>query len=183
MYTERWRKKYKKAQRHWFITELGHKNSERIHLHGIIWNTTNTSRKEFKKDIAEKWQYGNVYIGEYVNEKTINYITKYITKLDNFHKGYKQKITTSKKIGQTYINSEEAKRNQYRGARTNSKNAGKRNILRNERLIKQRASSKPLSQMPSIKSASRSRTEKTANLRRRITILRPTLLMTEIIIS
>ena len=120
MYTERWRKKYKKAQRHWFITELGHKNSERIHLHGIIWKTTNTSREEFKKDIAEKWQYGNVYIGDYVNEKTINYITKYITKLDNFHKGYKQKIITSKKIGQTYINSEEAKRNQYRGAETNT---------------------------------------------------------------
>ena len=102
------------------ITELGHKNSERIHLHGIIWNTTNTDKEEFKNDIAEKWKYGNVYIGKYVNEKTINYITKYITKLDTYHKGYKQKIITSKKIGQTYINSEEAKRNQYRGAETNT---------------------------------------------------------------
>nr|QJB19732.1 MAG: replication initiator protein [Microvirus sp.] len=120
MYTERWRKKYKKAQRHWMITELGHKNSERIHLHGIIWNTTNTPGEEFRKDIVEKWKYGNVWIGQYVNEKTINYITKYITKLDTYHKGYKQKIITSKGIGKGYINSEQAKRNQYRGADTNT---------------------------------------------------------------
>ena len=120
MYTERWRKKYKTAQRHWIITELGHKNSERIHLHGIIWNTTDTPGDEFKKDIEEKWQYGTVYIGKYVNEKTINYITKYITKLDTYHKGYKQKIITSKGIGKAYINSEQAKRNQYRGEETNT---------------------------------------------------------------
>lgn len=120
-YTERWRKKYKKAQRHWFITELGHKNSERIHLHGLVWNTTNTNKEEFKKDIEEKWQYGNVYIGDYVNEKTINYITKYITKLDNYHKGYKQKIIASKKIGHNYIYSEEAKlRNTYKKEQTNT---------------------------------------------------------------
>ena len=120
MYTERWRKKYKTAQRHWIITELGHKNSERIHLHGIIWNTTDTPGDEFKKDIEEKWQYGTVYIGKYVNEKAINYITKYITKLDTYHKGYKQKIITSKGIGKAYINSEQAKRNQYRGEETNT---------------------------------------------------------------
>ena len=120
MYTERWRKKYKKAQRHWMITELGHKNSERIHIHGIIWNTTNTDKEEFKNDITEKWKYGNVYIGEDVNEKTINYITKYITKLDTYHKGYKQKIITSKGIGKEYINSEEAKRNRFKGDKTNT---------------------------------------------------------------
>ena len=120
MYTERWRKKYKTAQRHWMITELGHKNSERIHLHGIIWNTTNTDKEEFRKDIEQKWTYGNVYIGDYVNEKTINYITKYITKLDTYHKGYKQKIITSKGIGKAYINSEQAKRNQYKGEETNT---------------------------------------------------------------
>ena len=120
MYTERWRKKYKKAQRHWFITELGHKNSERIHLHGIIWNTTNTPGDEFKQDIIEKWKYGNVWIGQYVNGKTINYITKYITKLDTYHKGYKQKIITSKGIGKGYIQSEQAKRNQFKGPETNT---------------------------------------------------------------
>ena len=31
-FLERWRKKYKKSVKHWLITELGHENTERIHL-------------------------------------------------------------------------------------------------------------------------------------------------------
>ena len=38
--------------------------------------------------------------------------------LDTYHKGYKQKIITSKGIGKAYINSEQAKRNQYKGEET-----------------------------------------------------------------
>ena len=40
MWSERWRKKRKKAPKHFLITELGENASERIHLHGIIWDTT-----------------------------------------------------------------------------------------------------------------------------------------------
>lgn len=36
-FLERWRKKYKRSVKHWFITELGHKNTERLHIHGIIY--------------------------------------------------------------------------------------------------------------------------------------------------
>lgn len=36
-FLERWRYKYKKSVRHWLITELGHENTERIHLHGILF--------------------------------------------------------------------------------------------------------------------------------------------------
>ena len=36
-FLERWRFKYKKSVRHWLVTELGHENTERIHLHGIIY--------------------------------------------------------------------------------------------------------------------------------------------------
>ena len=36
-FLERWRKKNKKSVRHWLVTELGHKNTEHLHLHGIIW--------------------------------------------------------------------------------------------------------------------------------------------------
>ena len=103
MYTERLRKKYKIGIRHWFITELGKKNSERIHLHGLMWKPENANKREFKRDIEDKWLYGSVYIGEFVNEKTINYITKYITKIDEKHKGYKQRIITSKGIGKEYV--------------------------------------------------------------------------------
>lgn len=103
MFTERWRKKYKKAPRHWFVTELGHKNSERIHLHGIMWNISNKPKEEFMQDIIDKWMYGNVTLGAYVDERTMNYITKYITKVDEYHTGYKQKTFVSKGIGKGYI--------------------------------------------------------------------------------
>lgn len=103
LFTERWRKKYKKAPKHWLITELGHKNSERIHLHGIIWNEGEEKQENIDKEITKHWKYGNVFIGSYVNEKTINYICKYVTKLDKDHKGYKQKIITSKGIGKNYL--------------------------------------------------------------------------------
>ena len=36
-FLDRWRKKYKKSLKHWLITELGQNNTERIHLHGILW--------------------------------------------------------------------------------------------------------------------------------------------------
>lgn len=95
MWCERWRKKLKKAPKHWLITELGHTASERIHLHGLVWGDA--------KIIEKTWKYGQIYIGQWVDERTINYITKYVTKLDNDHKGYKQRIITSKGIGKCYI--------------------------------------------------------------------------------
>lgn len=97
-YLERWRKKYKKSQRHWFITELGHEGTERIHLHGIVF-----SDFEINKDTFEKfWQYGNIRIGEYCNLQTINYIAKYVTKIDNDHKNYVPEIFCSAGIGKAY---------------------------------------------------------------------------------
>lgn len=93
-FCERWRKKYKKQPRHWLITELGHKNTERIHLHGIIWGDSD--------DIRNIWKYGHVWIGDYVNKETIFYITKYVTKIDTKHKNYIPRIYTSKGIGSLY---------------------------------------------------------------------------------
>lgn len=95
-FTERWRKSYKKTIKHWFITELGHENTERIHLHGIIW----TNKIE---EVQKYWKYGIVDIGEYCNEQTINYIMKYVTKIDTDHKGYIPIILTSKGIGKGYL--------------------------------------------------------------------------------
>ena len=40
-FLERWRKKYKKSVKHWLITELGQNETERIHLHGIIFTDEN----------------------------------------------------------------------------------------------------------------------------------------------
>nr|WAE43745.1 MAG: replication initiator protein [Microviridae sp.] len=100
-FLERWRKKYKKSLRHWLITELGHGKTEHLHLHGIIWTD------KTKEAIQERWQYGNVWAGynnqrTYVNAQTVNYITKYVTKIDTQHKYYKPRILTSPGIGQKY---------------------------------------------------------------------------------
>ena len=97
-YLERWRKKYKKSQRHWLITELGQENTERIHLHGIIFSEFDIPKEE----IQQIWKYGNVVIGHYCNERTINYITKYVTKLDSKHKNYVPQIFCSSGIGKAY---------------------------------------------------------------------------------
>lgn len=96
-FLERWRKKYKKSVKHWLITELGHEGTERIHLHGIIWT------EHPKEAIEERWGNGWVRIGAYVNLRTINYIIKYVTKIDSDHENYTGKIFCSAGLGKEYI--------------------------------------------------------------------------------
>ena len=110
-FLERWRKRYKVSVRHWLITELGHTSTERIHLHGIIF----TDKPSMIEHI---WSYGYVYLGDYVNEKTINYIIKYVTKIDKDHKGYKPKIFTSSGIGKSYLLKPDSKLNKFNGTET-----------------------------------------------------------------
>lgn len=111
-FLERWRKKYKKSVKHWLVTELGAGRYEHLHIHGIIW----TSEKEEIKNI---WKYGYVFIGEYVSDKTITYITKYITKIDIQHKEYKPKILCSPGLGKSYLNRYDAEKNSYNEEKTN----------------------------------------------------------------
>ena len=106
-FTERWRKKNKKTIRHWLVTELGSQNTERVHIHGLLWTDQVT-------EIEKKWQYGKVWIGEYVNAKTINYIVKYVNKVDKAHKEYNSRIFTSKGIGRNYIHRPDIQRNVYK---------------------------------------------------------------------
>lgn len=101
-FLEEWRGRHKRSPRHWLITEKGAENG-RIHLHGIMWLE--------KKDLKKEWGRGMVWVGEYVGERTIGYITKYITKIDYVNKGFIGKIFTSKGIGSGII--EIAKRMVY----------------------------------------------------------------------
>lgn len=119
LFNERWRKKYKKAIRHWMVTELGHQNTEHVHMHGIIFTNENPY------EITDKWHYGYTWLGDeklgitrnYVNESTVNYITKYISKMDFDHKEYIPIILSSPGIGNNYtINRKE---NKYKGKDTN----------------------------------------------------------------
>lgn len=97
-FLERWRKKYKRSVRHWLITERGHEGTERIHLHGLMWCNDNQIQ-----DLEKLWSYGWVFVGDYVNNKTINYIIKYVTKIDNDHKDFEGKILCSAGLGRNYI--------------------------------------------------------------------------------
>ncbi|AXH73658.1 MAG: replication initiator protein [Microviridae sp.] len=109
-YLERYRKENKKSLKHWLVTELGHTNTERIHIHGIIFGNP--------KQIIKHWKYGRVWIGEYVNESTIQYIVKYIYKTDTDHKYYNPIVMTSPGIGNNYINRSDAQRNKFNGKQT-----------------------------------------------------------------
>ena len=103
---ERWRKKYKKSITHWLITELGHGHTEHVHIHGILFT-------DHKKDINEIWGYGYTFLGSYVNERTVNYVMKYVTKIDFEHKQYIPIILTSPGIGRNYVNRLDAKLDKF----------------------------------------------------------------------
>lgn len=63
--------------------------------------------------IRKEWGYGWVFFGYEVNERTINYIIKYITKRDESNPEFNGKIFTSKRIGINYINKNTLKRHRY----------------------------------------------------------------------
>lgn len=111
-FRERWRKEHKKSIRHWLITELGHKGTENIHLHGIVW--TDKGVEQIKKH----WQYGHVWCGTYVSEATVNYTIKYVHKTDVDHKEYKPKVLTSAGIGSGYMKRSDADKNKFKGGET-----------------------------------------------------------------
>lgn len=109
---ERIRKKTGKSIKHWFITELGHEKTERLHLHGIVWGIGTDQL------IREKWNYGITYTGNFVNEKTINYITKYMTKIDEDHPKFVGKVLCSRGIGAGYIKRADASKHKYEKGKT-----------------------------------------------------------------
>ena len=111
-FLERWRKKYKKSVKHWFVTELGGKYTERIHLHGILWTDVDIDT------IANIWKYGHIVLGDgkgthYVNERTVNYMIKYVHKTDIKHPEYQQKILTSAGIGKGYLDRVDSNLNHF----------------------------------------------------------------------
>lgn len=110
-FLERYRKATGKSCRHMFINELGGNDSERMHIHGIIFNAD--------KGVVEKaWKYGFVDFGYCCNGRTINYITKYIFKPDEKHEGFIPRVLASKGIGRRYIDRNKWQ-NEYKGERTN----------------------------------------------------------------
>lgn len=97
-FLERVRKNTGKSIKHWFCTELG-EDKDRLHLHGILFD------QKAIELCRKHWKYGNVFVGNYCNEKTVNYITKYMLKYDVKHKDYTQIVLCSKGIGKNYLES------------------------------------------------------------------------------
>ena len=70
------------------------------------------------KLVEEKWTYGITFTGTFVNERTINYITKYITKIDEVHKEFQGKILCSAGVGANYVNRGDAYKHTYKKGET-----------------------------------------------------------------
>lgn len=87
-FRERYRAGEGKSIRYVLISELGHKGTERLHLHGVINDV---------RDLGKYWKYGFVYVGYSMNDRCINYIVKYIMKRDS--RGYKSRVLCSNGIG------------------------------------------------------------------------------------
>ena len=97
LFLERVRKDTGKSIKHWCVTELGEKK-DRIHLHGIIFGQKSAAL------IRKHWKYGFVFIGGYCNSRSVNYMTKYMLKVDIKHPEFKQIVLASKGIGAGYLN-------------------------------------------------------------------------------
>ena len=59
-------------------------------MHGIMWCKP--------EDVERYWRYGYIYIGKFVNEQTILYITKYMLKYTQVDKNFEPKVLCSKGI-------------------------------------------------------------------------------------
>ena len=58
-------------------------------------------------------------MGNYVSQRTINYITKYMLKTDLDHPKFKGKVLCSAGIGSGYEKSTNAQNNKFKGEKTN----------------------------------------------------------------
>lgn len=96
LFLERVRKNTGKSMRHWCVTELGEDN-DRIHLHGIFFGQRSAEL------IKKHWKYGFIFIGQYCNSRSVNYMTKYMLKVDIKHPTFKQIVLASPGIGSGYM--------------------------------------------------------------------------------
>lgn len=102
LYLERIRKILGKSIKHWIVTEKGHTATRRIHIHGLFYAPIGMTKWQLNKLLRDNWIAGYSYYGNYVNEKTINYVAKYLTKDDLDNKDFTGKILVSPGLGKGY---------------------------------------------------------------------------------
>ena len=89
--------------KHWCVTEKGHIRTRRIHLHGIFYAPNGMTQFKLINILRNNWIDGYCYNGKYCNEKTINYVSKYMTKRDEDNPEYTGKVLCSPGLGAGYI--------------------------------------------------------------------------------
>lgn len=105
LFLERIRRETGKSVKHWVVTELG-ENNGRIHIHGIFFCENGMTKYRLLGLLWDKWTAGYKYYGKYVNEKTANYITKYMTKENKKFPNFVGKVLATKGIGNGYFKKE-----------------------------------------------------------------------------
>lgn len=103
-FRENVRQKTDHSPKHYFVTELG-EDKGRIHLHGFVWANEEIVRK--------CWIYGFIHVGTFVNEKSINYMTKYMLK-ESYDKNFTPQVFASKGIGACYFNRKDWQKNRFK---------------------------------------------------------------------
>lgn len=104
LFLERIRKyNHGKSIKHWIVTERGHTNSRRIHIHGIFYAENGHTKQSLTWILRNQWIAGYCYNGKYVNEQTINYVSKYLTKKDDVNTTFQGIVLCSKGLGANYV--------------------------------------------------------------------------------
>lgn len=110
LFTERFRSRYGKSLKHWFIGEYGDERTKRLHFHGFVWNIPYNVTWD---DLRTCWGYGYVRCELMRSEKAISYATKYCFKdvsspdYDADSQPFSGSVWCSKGIGRTYIDNGE----------------------------------------------------------------------------
>lgn len=107
-----WDRKYHKAPRYWFVNELGDSNTERLHIHGIMWEPP-----ERLNEIPKLWEFGEKIDIQIAGEGVVPYVSKYILKPDEAHPDFYPKVYASKGIGRGFLKSETAKQYTREGSK------------------------------------------------------------------
>ena len=118
LFLERIRKYNKgKSVKHWIVTEKGHTKTRRIHIHGIFYAENGHTQQSLKWILRNQWIAGYNYSGKYVNQRTINYVSKYLTKIDEDNRDFRGIVLCSPGLGRNYT-IKNKKRFEWRGEKS-----------------------------------------------------------------
>lgn len=97
LFLERYRARYKRSLRHWFVTELGDDNG-RLHIHGFVFDCR-CSIREFTK----LWGYGITNVQINPDLDVIGYLIKYMLKPCKYDESFYPSVFCSSGIGKQYL--------------------------------------------------------------------------------